>query len=150
MIKLIRTDFKHPDFMSLVNYLDKELAVRDGDDTAFYSQYNGIEDIKYAVVAYWDNKPVGCGAIKHFDDDSVEIKRMFTLEESRGKGIASLILRDLEVWTKELNYKKCVLETGKRNPEAVALYTKKGYSRIPNYDPYIGVDNSLCFEKIVS
>ena len=64
MIKIIRTDSKNKDFISLVNALDKELAERDGEDHSFYAQYNKIDAIKYAIVAYVDDQPLGCGAIK--------------------------------------------------------------------------------------
>jgi len=72
---------------------------------------------------------------------------MFTLPECRGKGIATKLLNELEKWTIELGYEKCILETGKRQPEAIALYKKNGYKSIPNYGQYTGMDNSVCFEK---
>ena len=75
---------------------------------------------------------------------------MYTAPESRGKGIASQVLRELENWASELSYKKCILETGKKQPEAIGLYKKNGYKIIPNYGQYAGVDNSLCFEKEVA
>jgi GNAT superfamily N-acetyltransferase len=72
---------------------------------------------------------------------------MFVSPGSRNKGIASKILSELENWASELSYTKCVLETGKRQPEAVGLYKKNGYKLIPNYGQYTGVENSVCFEK---
>ena len=146
-MKLLRTDANNIDFISLVKELDSDLAIRDGVETTFYSQYNGIDDIKYTIVLYLNNKAIGCGAIKAFDNDSMEIKRMYTLPEYRGKGVASKVLKELEIWSKEMGMSRLVLETGKRNPEAIAVYQKKGYTSIPNYAPYIGVKNSLCFEK---
>jgi putative acetyltransferase len=71
------------------------------------------------------------------------------LPDNRGKGIAAQILNELEKWAKELNYKKCVLETGHKQPEAIALYKKNGYKQIPNYGQYIGIENSVCFEKLL-
>jgi len=147
MIDIIRTNSDNPDFISLVKLLDAELAERDGEDHPFYAQYNKIDKIKYAVVAYENGKPVSCGAIKEYSPDTMEVKRMYTLPESRGKGIATKILIELEKWTKELGYEKCILETGKKQPEAIALYKKNGYKLIPNYGQYAGVDNSVCFEK---
>jgi GNAT superfamily N-acetyltransferase len=99
------------------------------------------------VVAYENGRPVSCGAMKEFGPGTMEIKRMYTAPESRGKGIASIVLAELEAWAGELGYEKCVLETGKRQPEAIALYQKNGYKLIPNYGQYAGVENSLCFEK---
>ena len=77
----------------------------------------------------------------------MEIKRMYTSPESRGKGIASSVLSELEGWASELSYEKCILETGKKQPEAIGLYEKNGYKTIPNYGQYAGIENSLCFEK---
>lgn len=74
---------------------------------------------------------------------------MFTSAEARGRGIASRILDELESWALELGYSKCILETGFKQPEAIALYQKNGYSRIDNYGQYAGVETSLCFEKEV-
>lgn len=147
MITLLRTDSDNGDFVSLVRLLDAELAVLDGEDHAFYAQFNKIGKLKQVVVAYIDDMPVGCGAIKAFDDMAMEVKRMYVLTEYRNKGIASRVLAELEVWARELSYLKCVLETGKRQPDAIALYTKSGYRSIPNYGQYIGVENSVCFEK---
>ena len=75
---------------------------------------------------------------------------MYTLPESRGKGIATRILTELEIWASELSFKKCVLETGKRQPEAIVLYKKNSYKQIKNYGQYVGIENSLCFEKELS
>ena len=105
--------------------------------------------IKHTVVAYEDEKPVGCGALKEFAPDTMEVKRMYTLPEYRGKGIAKKILAELERWADEMSYAKCILETGKRQPEAIALYTKSRYKPIPNYGQYMGVENSVCFEKML-
>lgn len=133
--------------MALVSALDKDLAKRDGDDHSFYQQFNSIDALRYAVVAYSDKAPVGCGAIKEFDANSMEVKRMYVMPEFRCKGMASKLLHELEEWTLALGYTKCVLETGKRQPEAIALYTKNGYTIISNYGQYTGVDNSVCFRK---
>ena len=103
--------------------------------------------LKYVVVAYQENNPVGCGAIKEYSGDIMEIKRMYTSPESRGKGIATKILNELETWATELAYTKCILETGKNQPDAIGLYKKNGYMLIPNYGQYAGIEYSLCFEK---
>ncbi|SRR6266496_51472 len=149
MIRIIRTNSENPDFVELVKHLDSDLAQRDGKDHSFYAQFNRIDQIKQVVVAYEDSKPVGCGAIKEYAPDTMEIKRMYTSPESRGKGIASRVLHELEGWASELSYEKCILETGKRQPEAIGLYKKNGYKLIPNYGQYAEVENSLCFEKYI-
>ena len=147
MISLIRTDSESQDFIELVRLLDADLAIRDGKDHAFYAQYNKIDKIKYAIIAYDEAKPVGCGAIKEFSPGTMEVKRMYTLPEERGKGIATKILSELENWARELFYEKCILETGKKQPEAIALYKRNEYKLIPNYGQYAGIENSVCFGK---
>ena len=147
MINLVKTNSDDRDFIELVKKLDSELGERDGSDHSFYSQFNKIDKIKLVVLAYENETPLACGAIKEFDTTTMEVKRMYVTPELRGKGIAAKVLLELESWARELSYTKCVLETGKRQPEAIRLYEKCEYVRIPNYGQYIGVENSVCFEK---
>lgn len=149
MIQLIRTDSENPHFVELVKYLDADLAKRDGEDHPFYAQFNKIDKIKWVVLAYEDGKPLGCGAIKEYESGTMEIKRMFVYPEARGKGIATEVLSELERWTAELGFTGCILETGKKQPEAIGLYQKNGYTLTPNYGQYAGIENSVCFEKRV-
>lgn len=146
---LKRTTALDPDFLSLVKGLDKELAITDGDDHHFYDQFNKLDSIQHVVVLYENELPVSCGAIKHYDSEAAEIKRMFTSRESRGKAYAGKVLMELENWAVELGYKRCILETGINQPEAIRLYNKLGYERIPNYGQYAGVEKSYCFQKIL-
>ena len=147
MLKLIRTNSDDPDFINLVKELDEYLAILDGEEHAFYNSLNKIDKIKHVIVAYEDRKPVACGAIREFSSIATEVKRMYTIPGHRGKGIAAKVLNELEKWAEELSYQKCVLETGKRQPEAIHLYKKSGYKIIPNYGKYADMDNSVCFEK---
>lgn len=149
MIHLERTDSTHPDFIGLVKWLDDELAERDGADHAFYAQFNKIDMIKNVILAYNDHEPVGCGAIKPYAVDIMEVKRMFVLTAFRGQGVAAKILTGLEKWAKDLGYCRCILETGFKQPEAISLYKRHGYNQIPNYGQYAGVENSICFEKLL-
>lgn len=150
MSTLRKTDSTDADFKLLVERLDAYLAEKDGDEHEFYAQYNKIDLIKHVIVAYDEQNPIGCGAIKAFDTNAMEVKRMFTSPDGRKKGVATQILKALEDWAKELGFSACVLETGKRQVEAIALYQKLGYQQIPNYGQYQGVDNSVCFEKKLS
>jgi len=147
MIKIVRTNSDNQDFINLVKHLDADLAERDGNDHPFYAQFNKIAKIRYVIVAYENSKPIGCGAIKEYSPNIMEIKRMYTLPEDRGKGIATKVLTELEIWATKLSYEKCILETGKKQPEAIGLYEKNGYKLIPNYGQYAEIENSLCFEK---
>ncbi len=149
MLKLIRTNSANPDFQKLVSELDADLLIRDGKDHSFFAQFNKIDKIKYVIVAYDNDLPVGCGAIKEYSNDTVEVKRMFVPDHRRGQGIASLILNELERWSLDLNFSRCILETGKKQPEAIGLYIKNNYKIIPNFDQYENVQSSVCFEKIL-
>lgn len=144
---MIRTNSENKNFQNLVLELDKDLAKKNGDTNDFFAQYNKTDLIKNVVVALNDYLPVGCGAMKEFDNSTMEIKRMYVTIEMRGKGVAVAVLNDLESWAKELGYKKCVLETGDKMLEAIGLYKKSGYKIIKNYGQYENIESSICFEK---
>ena len=147
MIQIVRSNSENEVFIFLVEQLDAYLKTTDGDEHNFYNQFNSISTLKHVVIAFMDGKPSGCGAFKPFNKNSVEVKRMFTTHETRSLGIASQVLKELENWAYDLNYSSCILETGIRQTEAVEFYKKNAYQIIPNYGQYIGIDNSLCFEK---
>ena len=147
MIEIERTDASNPQFKALVKLLDAELAVRDGEDHSFYDQFNQLDTIKNVVLGYENGQAIACGAIKKYDDQAMEVKRMYSLPSARGHGVATVLLKALETWALELGFSQCILETGIKQPEAIRLYEKNGYHRIPNYGQYAGVETSLCFEK---
>jgi len=149
MITIKRTNSENSDFISLVAKLDTYLAEVDGEDHEFYNQFNSITTLQHVIVLYKNDIAVGCGAIKEFDTTSVEVKRMYVSPKNRGFGLASQILKELENWAVELKYMNCILETGKRQIEAIALYQKNGYTITPNYGQYKGVENSTCFLKML-
>ncbi|WP_336715314.1 GNAT family N-acetyltransferase [Chryseobacterium mucoviscidosis] len=144
-----RTDSSNKDFQNLVQLLDADLAVRNGEDHSFYDQFNKIDAIKNCIVIYVDEIPAACGAFKKFDEETVEIKRMYTNPDFRKKGLATTIVKELEIWAKEFNYTKAVLESSLEQNEALSVYEKSGYTRIPNYGQYIGIDKSVCYEKVL-
>ncbi len=146
-MNIIRTNSENKDFIQLVEALDAYLKMTDGDEHAFYNQFNSISVLNHVVVAYIDGTAVGCGAFKPFDNSSVEIKRMYTTPQTRGMGVASEILKSLELWASELGYASCVLETGIRQKEAVQFYKKNNYKSIEKYGQYVNMDNSVCFKK---
>jgi putative acetyltransferase len=150
LVYLKRTDADDKDFQSLVILLDEELLERDGEDHVFYAQFNSIGRIRHVIVAYREGQAVGCGAFKLYNERTAEIKRMFVRAAFRGQGIAGQILTELESWAQENNFHQCILETGFNQPEAIALYQKSGYSRIPNYGQYQGVAGSICMQKALA
>lgn len=149
MMQIQRTTSENPDFQNLVTFLDATLKILDGDEHEFYAQYNKTAHLNTVVVSYEDEKALGCGAFKEYDSSTVEIKRMFTMSENRGKGIAHAVLNELEKWAKQLGYTTAILETGKRQHEAIGLYQKAGYKIIPNYGQYKDMENSVCMQKSI-
>lgn len=147
MLKIERANSDDKNFRSLVALLDEDLSRRDGDEHGFYAQFNKLDSIRNAVVAYENEKAVGCGAFKKYDSETAEIKRMFVRPENRGKGVAVEILNELEKWAVESGYKFAILETGQKQPEAIRLYQKSGYEIIPNFGQYEDVKNSVCMKK---
>lgn len=147
MIQIKRTNSEHVDFVGLVKELNTYLKQIDGDEHEFYNQFNNIDVLKHTVLVYQNNETVSCGAFKKYDENCVEIKRMYTKPDFRSNGFAAQVLKELENWAKELGFKACILETGKRQKEAVQFYKKNNYTIIPNFGPYKNVDNSICFIK---
>lgn len=91
-----RVDSNDPDFQKLVRDLDKDLAIRDGDEHAFFDQFNKITDIKYVVLVYENNIPVGCGAIKEYEKNVMEVKRMFVPPKNAEEESPQLFYRNLK------------------------------------------------------
>ena len=149
-MKLKKTNSDDPDFSRLVVDLDKYLAEVDGDEHSYYAQFNGIAEIPNVVVAYDEDEPVGCGAFKRYNESTVEMKRMYVDPNHRGKRIGAQILIELESWAGELGFRETILETGHKQKAAVTLYKNSGYEVIPNYDQYVGIENSVCMKKRIS
>jgi putative acetyltransferase len=147
VVKLIRCNSKSPDFLSLIQQLDSDLTQRNGTVQLSYDKYNKLPDIETVVVAYIGKVAIGCGCFKECDSQTAEIKRMYVKPENRGKALSKQILTELENWAQELGYSKLCLETGLKQPEAIGLYGKSGYSRIDNYGQYANMPNSICYGK---
>ena len=147
MVSILRTNSNHQDFQKLTALFDEYLIDIDGDEKDFFAQYNQIY-IDNVIICYKNDVAVGCGAFKKSDMQVAEIKRMFVPVEHRGKGIALKILSELEVWARELKHTSCILETSVKLENAIALYKKSGFEFIPNYEPYIGVESSVCMKKL--
>jgi putative acetyltransferase len=147
MISIVRSNSNNKDFIDLTTKLDADLNKRYGAMQSNHTQFNVIQSLDTAIIAYLDDIPVGCGCFKRYDEDWVEIKRMFVKPENRGLGISKKILNELEKWAFKIGFSKAILETGLNQPEAIGLYEKSEYLRIANYGQYIGMSNSICFGK---
>lgn len=114
---------------------------------AFSPDEVAVENAGFYVV-YINNKPAACGALRPlYKNEIAEVKRMYVRPEFRGLGLAKRMLKELENIALEFGYDKIWLETGDRQPEAIQLYQKAGYSKILNYGIYKENLHSNCFEK---
>ena len=147
--KLVRTNSSNPDFKSLVAFLDDYLGIVDGDQHAYYDKFNQVDSLQKVIVCYENDEAVSCGALRDMGSGVMEVKRMFTRPEFRGKGYAKQVLAELEKWAAESGAATCILETGRTMTDAIGFYKANGYVVIPNYGPYVGIENSVCFEKIL-
>jgi len=150
MTKVIRINSNNIHFNELIILLDDELNKRYGTVQEMYNEYNSFEFIETVIIAYSNDLPAGCGCFKKYDEQTIEIKRMFIKEEFRGQGLSKLILNELEQWGTQLEYKKAILETGIKQNEAIQLYSKSGYNRIENYGQYAEMPNSVCMMKVLT
>lgn len=146
-VVLKRTNSADHDFRTLVAELDADLRLRNGEIMDIYDQHNIIEQIDTVVIAHLNNEPAACGCFKYYNEQAVEIKRMFVRPHARGRGLSRKVLTELEQWAKELGYTRTVLETGSKQVEALSLYPKAGYQLIPKYGPYVDLPDSICFSK---
>ena len=152
-IEISREDIHSPVASTLILDLNSELSSRYPEEGAnhFRLDADEVEEGKGAfLVTHVDGKPVGCGAIRRLDANTAEIKRMYVVPDARGKGIGRAILTALETESRRLNVHKIVLETGDRQPEALALYASSGFDRINRYGEYIDSPLSVCMAKILS
>ena len=146
-VRIVKTTSENPDFVNLISALDKSLWERYPELKSDYWGNNILEINPNVVILYLEEKAVGCGCFKKYDKNTIEIKRMFVSPEVRGMGLAQTILLELEAWARDLGYSISVLETLYKQKEAIALYQKTGYAIVENYEPYVGLENSICMRK---
>lgn len=143
--------FQNPtsEFLSLNSMLDEDYYERFGEIALKYRPYNTLEAVRDFFLAYLDDVCVGCGCMKEYSKDSMEMKRIFVLPKYRRKGIAGQLIQKCEEKARDKGYGKMVLETGVQMPEAIALYEKNGYKLIDNFGDFAGDEVCVCMEKIL-
>ena len=99
------------------------------------------------VVAWVDGEPVSCGGVRQYDATTGEVKRMYTVPDARRRGISRVVLEELEARAAAIGYTRLVLETGVRQPEAIAMYERAGYESIEPYGFYKSAPLSRCYAK---
>ena len=149
-IRIKREDVTSPTAADLITALNAELKKQYPEEGATHFRLDPEEIVEGRggfFIAYADAKPVGCGAIRKLNADTAEIKRMFVVPEARGKGLSKQILSALEQEGRRLGVRRIVLETGDRQIEAVALYERAGFTRIPLFGEYLNSPLSVCMAK---
>ena len=149
MTEFVRTDGKNEDFIENCRLLDMDLDRRVGRQIKRekYQKFNQLDEIQEAIVVYEDQKRAGGGAIRKYDDNTAELKRVFVHNEYQGRGIGSRLVSLLMEWAAELGYQRMILETGELLAESCAVYKKLGFGVIPNYGPYADMPESLCMAR---
>ncbi len=130
----VRTDGKNEDFIENCRLLDMDLDRRVGRQIKRekYQKFNQLDEIREAIVVYDHGRAVGGGAIRRYDDENIELKRVFVHNEYQGQGIGSRLVSLLIEWAAELGYRRMILETGELLAESCAVYKKLGFAVIPN------------------
>ena len=149
-IEIERADINSPVVGELITALNAELKRQYPEEGATHFRLNSEEVAEGRgafLVAYASGKPIGCGAIRKLDSETAEIKRMYVIPEVRGKGISKKILLALEQEGRRLGIRRIVLETGERQIEAMALYARAGFARIPLFGEYLNSPLSICMAK---
>lgn len=106
-----------------------------------------LSDRGIYLLARVDGKPIGCAALRPLDEVTAELRRMYVLPSFRGQGVARVLIQKIEQAALELKYTTIRLETGNRQPKAIALYQSCGYQQIESFGPYVDDSTSVCFEK---
>ena len=136
------------DAQRLIQLLDRELSASYSSEnmhTVDFGPFHGEGGI--FVIAYVDESPVGCGALRPINDVDTELKRMFVVKSHRGQGISRRILNHLENRSREEGFKRILLETGNQQTAAIRLYESVGYERVDPFGEYVGSPVSVCFRK---
>lgn len=149
-IILKKVDENNSDLHYLIQKLDRELNEKYPNEGIFGVDFNDEKVKKMIfVVAFYDNKLAGCGALRPLENKCIELKRFYVDKIFRNKGIASKILSFLENEAILLGYEKIRLETGPKQPDAIHVFEKFGYYQIDLFGEYLESSNeySICFEK---
>lgn len=149
VIEVVKTTSDNPDFISLINIFDTFLWERYPELKKDYWGNNLIEFNDNVVLIYVDGKAVASGCFKKYNKNTVELKRMFVSPEARGLGLAQLVIKELEKEAKNQDFQIMILETLYKQIEAISLYQKMGFEIVDNYEPYVGLKNSVCMRKSI-
>jgi GNAT superfamily N-acetyltransferase len=152
VIKAVPLD--HPDAVTLIDEVQQVyVALYGGHDSTRTSPEEFAPPSGLFLVGYADGEPVACGGWRAHDrtgQGDVELKRMYVTPRARGRGHARALLAELESTARTAGRRRMVLETGTKQPEALALYRSSGYEPIPNFSIHAHSPTSRCLAKPVT
>jgi GNAT superfamily N-acetyltransferase len=153
-MRLVQVPYGDPDALRLVEQVQAEYVVRYGSPDSTPLDPSMFEPPAGAFfVGYLDDEPVATGAWRRSDVEAfgatvtAEVKRMYVVAPARGKGLARAVLSHLEQTAAEAGFEALLLETGLKQPEAIALYESSGYVPVPGFGYYKDAELSRCFGK---
>lgn len=147
----LRTSSDNPLFLDLYSQLEVELEFMYPSVQDEYKQFNVYREPINVILLFHNEKVVGCGAFKRLRKTNwAELKRIYILQQYRGRGYSEILIQALEKWASELHFDSCVLETGIRMQAAMCAYKKMAYRIVPNFQPYLDKPHSICMRKKLS
>jgi putative acetyltransferase len=150
-VRVVPVPFDDPRLENLLDERRRDLSIRYADarnhpadpmDGAAFGPPSGA-----SFVVLVDGETAACRALRAIEPGVAEVKRMYVAESFRRRGVATMLLRALEDEARRLGYRTVRLETGSRQPEAIAFYQANGYRRIECYAQWTGYALSVCYEK---
>jgi GNAT superfamily N-acetyltransferase len=150
VVRVIPVPWDQPDAVALRAAQRRDIEARYGPDSEPGAPPTAADIVHFVVAYAADGTPAGCGGLRRLDATSGEIKRMYVAPGYRGTGVSTAVLGALEEHARGLGWTHLRLETGPGQPEAVRFYRREGYRPIPNFGPYAGEPQSLCFERALT
>lgn len=144
-VVLREVGYDHPDAVALIAAMGHELDLRYGDGGLSPATAADFLPPGVLLVADLDGLPVGCGGLRPYGADAGEVKRMYVDPAVRGKGVARSLLAALVAHARQVGMRRLLLETGTEQPEAVALYEREGWTRIPAFGHYAHDPRTRCY-----
>lgn len=141
----------NPDFQRFYAVTEAYYSrIADGEENRrAFIPYNASAEIPDVALAFCDGQAVGCAGLKRYSDTDAEVKRVWVEPAFRGQHIASHLMDQIEKKARQMGFHRLVLQTRPIMTDAVALYTKRGYTRIPNYPPYDRLSGAVCYAKLL-
>lgn len=137
VVRLRPLPYDEPLAQLLVEQVQQEYVARyGGRDEAVVDPAEFRPPAGLFLVAEVAGVPAGCGAWRAYPPGGVEIKRVYVAPEFRRRGLAQVLMAELEASAARAGHSSVVLNTGQRQPEAVALYRELGYAPVPGYGVY--------------